>query len=74
MKDLRKFSEVKKKDCHDPYPLLQVACDLRLCNQPGYYQPGGPIFLCIDGEDNPWLPSLPARHLMLGCSLHQVRS
>ncbi|CAL1162919.1 unnamed protein product [Cladocopium goreaui] len=29
-----------------------------------YYQPGGPIFLCIDGEDNPWLPSLPARHLM----------
>ena len=38
----------------------------------GYYQPGGAIFLCIDGEDNPWLPSLPAQHLMLGCSLHGV--
>eukprot|EP00435_Cladocopium_sp_Y103_P054852 s102_g18.t1 len=43
-----------------------------------YYQPGGPIFLCIDGEDKPWLPSLPAlRHLMLGdrgLHLDQVRS
>ena len=31
----------------------------------GYYQPGGPVFLCIDGEDNPWAPSVGLPHLRL---------
>jgi len=31
----------------------------------GYYKPGGPVFLCIDGEDNPWAPSVGLPHLRL---------
>ena len=60
------ISELEKNMATTCIPCFKLIVT-RAC-QSGYYQPGGPIFLCIDGEDNPWLPSQALRHLMLGCS------